>query len=142
MKVRDIMTVDPACCTPDTKLVEVACMMVDNDCGQIPVVESAGSRKPVGVVTDRDLIVRAIARGKNPLDMTTREVMSSPAITVTDEASIEECCRILEDRQIRRLPVVDHRGACCGMVSQADLALNAPEQTAEVVKMVSQPVHA
>ena len=142
MNVRDIMTKDPACCTPDSKLTDVARMMVDHDCGQIPVIENQSTGKPVGVVTDRDIIIRAIAKGKNPLDMTARDVMSSPAVTVTPDTRIEDCCRTLEDKQVRRVPVIDDRGRCCGMVSQADIAQHATEKmTAEVVRTVSQPVH-
>jgi CBS domain-containing protein len=142
MNVREIMTKDPACCTPDSKLSDVARMMVDHDCGQIPVIESQSTGKPVGVVTDRDIIIRTVAKGRNPLDMTARDVMSSPAVTVTPDTRIEDCCQTLEDKQVRRVPVVDDRGRCCGMVSQADIAQHAPEKmTAEVVRTVSQPVH-
>lgn len=142
MNARDIMTKDPACCMPDSKLAEVARMMVDHDCGQIPIIENQATGKPVGVVTDRDIIIRAVAQGKNPLDMTARDVMSSPAVTVTPDTRIEDCCQTLEDKQVRRIPVVDDRGRCCGMVSQADIAQHASEKmTAEVVRTVSQPVH-
>lgn len=142
MNVKDIMTKNPACCLPDSKLPAVARLMVDNDCGQIPVIENQSTGKPLGVVTDRDIIIRAIAQGKNPLDMTARDVMSSPAVTVTPDTRIEDCCRTLEDKQVRRVPVIDDRGRCCGMVSQADIANHAPENmTAEVVRTVSQPVH-
>jgi CBS domain-containing protein len=142
MNVRDIMTKDPACCMPDSKLPEVARLMVDHDCGQIPVIENQSTGRPVGVVTDRDIIIRAIAQGKNPLDMTARDVMSSPAVTVTPDTRVEDCCQTLEDKQVRRVPVIDDRGRCCGMVSQADIAQHAPEKmTAEVVRTVSQPVH-
>jgi CBS domain-containing protein len=142
MNARDIMTKDPACCMPDSKLTEVARMMMDHDCGQIPVIENQSTGKPVGVVTDRDIVIRAVAQGKNPLDMTAKDVMSSPAVTVTPDTRIEDCCQTLEDKQVRRVPVVDDRGRCCGMVSQADIAQHAPEKmTAEVVRTVSQPVH-
>src|SRR5688572_11283064 len=142
MNARDIMTKDPACCMPESKLTEVARMMMDHDCGQIPVIENQSTGKPVGVVTDRDIVIRAVAQGKDPLDMTAKDVMSSPAVTVTPDTRIEDCCQTLEDKQVRRVPVVDDRGRCCGMVSQADIAQHAPEKmTAEVVRTVSQPVH-
>jgi len=142
MKVREIMTKDPACCTPETSLSEVAQLMERHDCGQIPVVESGNSRKVLGVVTDRDIAMRAVARGKNTANVTAREVMSSPAITIAPDSRVEECCRTMEDEQLRRLPVVDEQGACCGMVSQADIAQHAPENlTVEMVRSISQPVH-
>jgi CBS domain-containing protein len=140
MQVREFMTAEPACCTPDMKLQDVARMMVEQDCGEIPVVESSSSKKPVGVVTDRDITTRTVARGRNPLEMTARDCMSTPVVTVTPEMEIESCCQILEQHQVRRVPVVDDRGRICGMVSQADIAKNAPErETAEVVRSISQP---
>ena len=140
MRVKDIMSEDPACCTPDANLKDVARLMVENDCGCIPVVENEGSMKPVGVVTDRDITCRCVAEGKNPLDMTAGEVMSSPVVTVDQEESVDDCCALMEENQIRRVPVVDSRGGCCGMVAQADLALKTEEQKmAEVVQEVSRP---
>jgi CBS domain-containing protein len=138
MRVRDIMSKDVAFCGPDTSLPEVARMMVDKDCGEIPVVDA--SRVPIGVITDRDITCRAVAKGKNALELRAEDCMTSPAVTVAPEASLEECCRVLEDNKVRRVPVVDEAGACCGMVSQADIALHAPRaETAEVVRTVSQP---
>jgi CBS domain-containing protein len=139
MNVKDVMSRNPDCCTPESNLSDVAKMMVRRDCGQIPVVENQKTMKPVGVVTDRDIIVRTVAAGKNPLEMTARDVMSSPAVTVTPDTRLEDCCRTLEENQVRRVPVIDERGSCCGMVSQADIATHAPEKmTAEVVRTISQ----
>jgi CBS domain-containing protein len=131
------MTENPACCSADTRLQEVAKFMVENDCGEIPIVENG---KLVGVVTDRDICCRTVAQGKNPLNMTASDVMSSPAVSVTQDTSLEECCELMEDYQIRRVPVVDEAGCCCGIVAQADIANCAdPEEIAEVVERVSQP---
>ncbi|MCM2305651.1 MAG: CBS domain-containing protein [Elusimicrobia bacterium] len=143
MKVRELMTKDPLACTPETGLRDVAKMMCEGDCGEIPVVESKTSAKPVGVITDRDITCRAVARGRNPLELTAADCMSSPAVTVTPETSLEDCCKVLEKHQIRRVPVVDKQGRCCGMVAQADIARRGPaEATCEIVKEVSQPVAA
>lgn len=143
MQVKDVMTPDPTCCTADTNLEAVAQMMVDCDCGSIPVVESEDSLRPVGTVTDRDIVIRTIAQGMNPLEMTAADIMSSPVITVTPDTSIEEASRLMGDNQVRRVIVVDENGQCCGMVAQADLALDASSRvTAEVVEKVSQPVGA
>ncbi len=140
MQVKEIMTESPACCTPDTPLQDVARMMVENDCGCLPVVESQETLKPVGVITDRDICCRTVAEGKNPLEMTAGDCMSSPVVTVTREASVDDCCATMEQNQVRRVPVVDERGACCGMVAQADVAKDGSRQaTAEVVQAVSQP---
>ena len=138
MEVRQIMTVNPACCTPDMKLQEVAKMLMDHDCGCIPVVEGKGSMKPLGVITDRDICCRVIALGKNPYQMTVGDCMSGNVVTVTPEMSLEDCCKVMEDNQVRRVPVVDANGRCCGIVAQADIAQYAPRKTtAEVVKEVS-----
>lgn len=137
MQVRDVMTENPTCCGPDTALRDAAKLMVDNDCGEIPVVDERG--RPVGVVTDRDIACRGVARDKAP-DAPVREVMSSPVVTVTPETSVDDCCKALEENQIRRVPVVDESGACCGIVSQADIVQHASEhQSFEVLREVSQP---
>ncbi len=140
MHVKDVMTANPACCTPETRLEEVARMMVENDCGCIPVVESSDSMKPVGTVTDRDICCRTVAEGKNPLQMTAADIMSSPVFTVTPEDDLNKCSNVMEENQVRRVVVVDERGGCCGIVAQADIALDASERvTAEVVQEVSRP---
>jgi len=140
MKVKDIMTTDPACCTAETSLQEVAKMMVDHDCGEIPVVDNKESNIPKGVITDRDIVCRTLAQGLNPLDLTVGDCMTQPCVTVTPQMSIEECSRVLEENKIRRVPVIDADGCCCGIVSLADIALHARKGvTAEVVKEVSEP---
>src|SRR5262249_51459336 len=130
MQVREIMSDNLVCCKPETSLGEVARMMVDHDCGEIPVVGPGNSRKPIGVVTDRDIACRAVAQGRNPLELTARDCMSSPVVTVSADADVEDCCRTMEDRQVRRVPVVDERGDCCGIVSQADIARSSSEKIA------------
>jgi CBS domain-containing protein len=143
MQVRDVMTSDPACCISGTGLQEVAKMMIDHDCGEIPVVESKETRLPIGVITDRDIVCRTIAQGLNPLDLTVAECMSTPCVTVTPDMSLEDCSRIMEENKIRRVPVVDGGGCCCGIVALADIALHAKKNIAgEVVKEVSEPTAA
>jgi CBS domain-containing protein len=140
MQVKEIMTSDPACCTPDTTLQRVAELMVENDCGEIPVVENVASMRPVGVITDRDITCRTVAKGLNPLTMTVSECMTTPCVTVAPDTSLDECCNVMEENQIRRVPVVDASGACCGIVALADIAKHAAKrETAEVVKEVSEP---
>ncbi len=140
MQVKDVMTPDPACCTPDSTLQRAAEMMVENDCGEIPVVEDVASMKPVGVITDRDITCRTVAKGLNPLTMTVSDCMTSPCVTVTPDTPLDECYRVLVENQIRRVPVVDAGGACCGIVALADIARHAKKRDAgEVVKEVSEP---
>lgn len=138
MNVSEIMTKDPTCCTPDTGLQEVAQMMVDSDCGCIPVVDSEGSNMPVGMITDRDITCRVVAKGQNPLDLTAQDAMTTTVVSVTPETSIEDCCNLMEESQVRRIAVVDANGACCGIIAQADIATNlSGSKTAEVVQEVS-----
>ena len=82
MNAKDLMTPDPACCTRDTPVEEVARMMAKHDCGEIPVVERNDLKRVIGVVTDRDIVTRAVAEGKNPATLNVGAVMTSPAVTV------------------------------------------------------------
>jgi CBS domain-containing protein len=143
MKVKDVITADPACCISETALQEVAQMMIDHDCGEIPVVESKETNRPIGVITDRDIVCRAFAKGLNPLDLTVADCMTTPCVTVTPETLIEECAWLMEGKKIRRVPVIDADGCCCGIVALADIALRGKTGvTAEVVKEVSEPTAA
>jgi CBS domain-containing protein len=140
MRVHEVMSSSPVCCDANSSLVEVAKLMVQHDCGEIPVVEPGDSRRPIGVITDRDITCRAVARGLNPLELRAEACMSSPVVAVTPETSIDDCCRTMEEHQIRRVPVVDTEGRCCGVVSQADIARTTGRKVAgEVVRAVSQP---
>jgi CBS domain-containing protein len=143
MQVKGVMTTDPACCISETSLQEVASMMVDHDCGEIPVVDSKETKVPIGVITDRDIVCRTVAQGLNPLDLTVADYMSKPCVTVTPDMSVEECSGVMEQNKIRRVPVVDENGSCCGIVALADIALHAKSKVAaEVVKEVSEPTAA
>ncbi|MGH8166902.1 MAG: CBS domain-containing protein [Woeseiaceae bacterium] len=140
MRVREIMTDNPACCTAESNVREVARMMAENDCGEIPVLDQ--SSQPIGVVTDRDIACRVVGMGKDPDRTIARDVMSSPVITASPEDDVAECCEKMEQEQIRRVPVVDRNGACCGMIAQADIARAASERdVAELLRDVSQPGH-
>lgn len=140
MDVRSVMTPDPACCTRSSTLDVVARMMIDNDCGEIPVVDDHESRHPLGVITDRDIAVRAVASGAVPGQSTAGDYMSAPCITVRPQDSLKDCCQVMEQHQIRRVLVVDEDDRVCGIVSLADVARHAAQSaTAEVVKEVSEP---
>ena len=143
MEAQEIMTRDPACCTPDHTVQDAARMMQDHDCGCIPVVDDA--RRLVGVITDRDLACRCLAAGLGP-DTSVAEVMSlSPSCCAPDD-DVQYVERIMEERQVRRVPVIDRHGECVGMVSQADVvraAERSPQvsdrEVARMVERVSAP---
>ena len=133
---RDVMTPNPACCGPNATLDEVAKLMVANDCGEIPVVDA--TEQPIGVVTDRDIVCRVVAEGKNPMAYTVESCMSQPVVTVPADATLDEVISTMEKHQIRRVPVVDEQDCCVGIISQADVAWKRPErEVAELVREVS-----
>lgn len=140
-KVQDFMTKDPICCLPSTNLKVVSRLMLQYDCGEIPVVYSIEHPKIVGVITDRDIICRAVAHGLNPLQMTAEEVMTTPAVIVKLDMSIDDCCRIMKEEQIRRVPVVDEQEYCCGMVTLADIARKSETYAASMIADISRPAH-
>lgn len=138
MDIRSVMTANPATCGRDATLQDVARLMKQNDCGQIPVVDQGN--KPIGVITDRDIAVRAVAEGKDTRSATAADYMTAPVATVRENSSVEECYRLMEQNRIRRVVVVDQQGNVAGIVAQADIALSGRDaKTAEVVKHVSNP---
>ena len=138
MDIQSLMTPNPTCCSPNQSLREVAQLMADNDCGQIPVVDE--QRRPLGVITDRDIAVRAVAKGAEIASATASDFMTSPVTTVRHDSSVDKVAKCMEDQQIRRVVVVDDQGAVAGIVAQADIARSGRDnRIAEVVKQVSQP---
>ena len=133
---KDVMTPDPQCCGPETSLNEVANLMVEADCGEIPVVDA--SNRLIGVVTDRDIVCRVVAKGKNPSSVKAEEAMTKPVVAVTADTTLDEIVAVMEENQIRRVPVVDAKGCCCGIIAQADVAMVAREsEVGEMVREVS-----
>lgn len=136
--VSAVMTSNPVACRSDTPIGVVAQLMIDNDCGEIPVVDGQGH--PIGVVTDRDIVVRLVAAGEETAGAMAGQAMSRPAHTVGENADLRDCLCLMEAEQIRRVPVVDERGRLTGMVALADIArANRDTATAEVMKEVSRP---
>jgi len=142
MKVRDIMTANPVCCLPEDSVQKVATMLRDKDIGAMPVVLEQGSRKLVGVVTDRDLCCRVLANGSNST-MRIDRIFSANPVTCREGENVNHCEELMQEHQIRRVVVVDGEGACIGIVTQADLALKEkPEKVSKVVAAVSKRRHA
>ncbi|GAB6197234.1 CBS domain-containing protein [Lysobacter xanthus] len=140
MDIRSVMTSDPATCQAETPVREIARLMLENDCGLVPVIDASG--KPLGTVTDRDIALRVVAEGRDPQQCTARDCMSTPVTTVTVESSLADATEVMENDQIRRLLVVDREGRLCGVVAQADIALSGGDRnTAELVRGVSEPKH-
>jgi CBS domain-containing protein len=136
-KVRDVMTAGPVCVTPDTPVSVVAEVMDSDNIGSVPVVEND---RLTGVITDRDIVVRAIAQGKDPRGMPVREIYSRDVIAVTPDDKLKDVVSIMADNQVRRIPVVDKENHLVGVISQADIALEAKEKTVgELVEEISKP---
>jgi CBS domain-containing protein len=146
MKARDLMTNNPACCAPNDTAADAARMMDESDCGCIPVVDPR-SQRTVGVVTDRDLVVRGIAKGLDG-SARVRDLMTKEPACVGPDADVSEVERLMAETQVRRVPVVDGAGACLGIISQADLARSdvgsavQPKDVATVVRRISEPAGA
>lgn len=126
MKVREIMTKQVKKATPDNTLTDIAAMMRDEDIGALPVVQDGELR---GIVTDRDIVVRAIAEGKEPSTTTVDEVLSEDLESVEPDDNVDDAADRMASRQIRRLPVVED-GKLIGMVSLGDIAVKHEEAVA------------
>ena len=132
--IKQIMSAPPLTCSPDERLDRVARMMLTNHCGFIPLTVDG---KVVGVLSDRDIAMRCVAEARNPVEVTAADVMTTHFYSVEGTDPIENAMTMMEHRQVRRLPVLDH-GKLIGVVSQADLVANlAPHRGAELVKLIS-----
>jgi CBS domain-containing protein len=131
------MTARPRCAEPDTPLSQVAGLMEAEDVGAIPVLD--GDRL-VGMITDRDIVVRAIAKEKDPRGMPTREISSGELVTVGPDHDLSDALQLMAQHQVRRLPVVDDENRLVGVVSQADVALEEKgKSVGEMVAEISKP---
>jgi len=140
MTVQEIMTKDPTCCTPETSIDEVARLMVDCDCGAIPIVEDVGSKRPIGIVTDRDIVIRVLAKGEDCLGFAVKEAMTTTIETIRGDANIREAEALMKEKQIRRIIVIDEDDRCTGILSQADIARHRSDaETGDVVEEISEP---
>ena len=136
MKVRDLMTSDPATVRPDDPCARAATLMREEDCGSIPVTQDA---RLVGIVTDRDITIRGVAMGRDPKTTPVSEVMSADPITVAPDVDADEAAKVMAEFQVRRLPVVED-GRLLGIVVTAQLARReSKSQVGETIKEISEP---
>ena len=134
-KVQDVMTTRPRAVTPQTPLNEVAELMETDDVGAVPIVD--GDRL-VGIVTDRDIVVRAIAKGKDPRGMPAAEVSSRELVTVNPDDDLSDALKLMAQYQVRRLAVTAEDDRLVGVVSQADVALHGKDkETGQLVEGIS-----
>jgi CBS domain-containing protein len=136
MKVKEIMTAHARCVAPDNTLVEAAGLMRQLDVGALPVCEHD---RVAGMVTDRDIVLRGVADGLPADTATVSEVMSKGAFYIFADQEIEEAARLMEEKQIRRLPVLSRERKMVGIVSLGDMALNSnPAFSGMALKEVSE----
>lgn len=142
MKAKDLMTRAPCTCSPDNSVQDVAKMMRDHDCGSVPVIEAG---RVVGIITDRDLAVRGVAEGKAASTIV-RDLMTESPQCCSEDDDVKSVERVMSDRQVRRVPIVNADGGCVGIISQADLARASSEglsdhEVAATIEHISQPDH-
>jgi CBS domain-containing protein len=137
MKVRDVMTKSVATVSPDTTIKEAAQMMQQHNVGSIPVVDTTGL---VGIVTDRDIVVRNIAHGQDPISTPVRNIMTSQVMTATPEEDVQAISQKMSTQQIRRVPVVENK-QLVGMVSLGDIATTGTTnmEASEALTEISKP---
>ena len=140
MKVNEIITHDPQVIHPETALIEAAQKMKSLDIGMLPVCD--GDRL-VGVITDRDITVRGVAQGYDPKTARVQEVMTPEVIYCFDDEDVKEAAKKMEEKQVRRLPVLNREKRLVGIVSLGDLAVRTGKEklAGEVLERVSKPGH-
>ena len=137
MNVRDAMTARPRSAAPDTPLSQVAQLMDNQDIGAIPILDED---RLVGMITDRDIVVRGVAKEKDLRGMSSRDIASGDLVTVRPDQDLSDALHLMAQHQIRRLPVVDDENRLVGVVSQADIALDLNDKSVgEMVAGISKP---
>jgi CBS domain-containing protein len=144
MKCGEVMTREVFCCLPTDSLEEVASVMQSEDIGPVPIVEDLESRSLVGIVTDRDIALRAVARGLDTRTTAAREVMTRELITCAEDDAVQSALEMMALHQVRRLPIVNGGRRLVGIIAQADLAtrLDEKEKVGVVVEEISRPTAA
>ncbi|HEV3408605.1 MAG TPA: CBS domain-containing protein [Gaiellaceae bacterium] len=133
-QIRDVMTSNPTTVERSTNILEAAKVMAGEDVGPLPVTDGG---RLVGIVTDRDIVTRVLAEERDPQSTTVGDICSSDLVTVTPEDDLDQALRTMASAQVRRLPVVEG-DRIVGIVAQADVARQAPEQqTGEIVEEIS-----
>ena len=134
--IKDVMTSNPCSIDADKSVAYAAKMMKDEDVGLAPIVEGD---KLIGMLTDRDIAIRVVAEGRNPDQVTVREVASKQVVTIDPQQDLDEALRIMAKHQVRRLPVVEEDGRLVGVVAQADVARDGNDaETGELVEEISE----
>jgi CBS domain-containing protein len=139
-KCKDVMTREPVCCQPGDTVAKAATIMRQEDVGSVPVIESAATGRLVGIVTDRDLVVKVLAGGRDVEQATVRDAMTPNPASCTEDDDVGRAVELMKDRQVRRMPIVDGTGRLTGIIAQADIAtrVDRDSQTGELVEAISE----
>jgi CBS domain-containing protein len=139
-KCNEVMTKNPVCCQPDDRVVKVAQLMQRENIGSIPVIENEQTQKLVGIVTDRDLALKIVAKGQDAKSTKVEAVMTRQVVTCRAGDDLQKALDAMAEHQLRRIPIVDNDNKIVGIIAQADVAtrVNQPEKTAAMVKEISQ----
>lgn len=140
-KCSDVMTREPVCCEPGQTIVQVAQLMKREDVGSIPVVDSMEDKRLIGIVTDRDVVVKVVAESLASDRATVRDAMTSNPASCRESDDVSKAVELMSDRQVRRMPIVDDSGRLTGIIAQADVAtrVNRDTTTGELVEAISEP---
>jgi CBS domain-containing protein len=141
MKISEIMTADPEFCTAEDSVVDAARIMAQHDVGLVPICESIETRKAIGCITDRDIVVRVVAEGKDPNVINSlREIMTHELATCSPSDDIDDVLALMQQRQVRRVLVTDEHGSLVGVVATADIASSVEKgKVGEVMEEISEP---
>jgi CBS domain-containing protein len=140
-KCSEVMTREPACCEPGESISQVAAIMKREDVGSVPVVESHEDKRLVGIITDRDIVVKVLADGADIARATVRDAMTASPATCREDDAVDKAVQLMSNRQVRRMPIVDELGRLCGIIAQADVAtrVSNDDTTGELVEAISEP---
>ena len=140
MIASEIMTKNPECCLPTDSVMAAAQIMKSEDVGPVPIVQDREAKKLTGIVTDRDLAIKIVAEARDPKTTAIEDVMSEGLVTCRENDDVQSVLELMQDNQLRRIPVVDKQDHLVGIIAQADVAtrLDNARAAGKVVQQVSQ----
>lgn len=139
-KCSEVMTREPVCCQPADSISKVAEVMKREDVGSVPIVSGSADGRLVGIVTDRDIVLKVLAGGRSVDSATAQDAMTSNPASCCEDDDVSRAVSLMEERQVRRIPVVGADGRLSGIIAQADIAtrLNRDRTTGELVEAISE----
>jgi len=139
MLCREIMTPNPEYVLPSDPVMKAAKLMKSEDVGPIPIVDDKDGKRLAGIVTDRDLAIKVVAEARDPRTTLVKEVMTDDVVTCKENEDVNQALKLMQENQVRRIPVVDQSDHLLGIIAQADVAtrLGQAQTTGKVVEDIS-----